>query len=194
MIPPASVPTGSAVQSSQSINKDNIDRAGCFARNMNDPSQDKIERSMKIKVLTLLTATLLSGCVMPTKQAPAERVTPAPGDRIFAIDEQAQPTGTIVITRDIGMLGGGCFLGVMVDGKMAAHLDRAEQVTLALTEGRHVLTATPVQGRGLCGALQSDKTNSARRRSTEISVSSGREQRYRLYTPIEEFPVIEPAF
>lgn len=136
----------------------------------------------------------LTGCVMPTKQAPISQIRDVPAERTFPVDDQEQPTGTIRITRDVGFVGSGCYLGVMVDGKIAAHLDPAERVTLQLTEGRHVLTATPVQGRGLCKALQSEKSNAARRRSTEIHLTAGATQEYRLYSSGEEYPVIEPAF
>ncbi|EJP77028.1 TPA: hypothetical protein ACOENG_002424 [Stenotrophomonas maltophilia] len=146
----------------------------------------------KLLIPTLLIAGL-SGC-MPTKQASPEQIKDAPTARIFPIGAQGEPTGTITVTRDVGFVGSGCYMGVMVDGKMAAHLDPAERLSLVLAEGRHVLTATPVQGRGLCGVLQSEKTNNSRRRSTEINVRAGATQAYRLYSSAEEFPVIEPAF
>ncbi|RRU23624.1 hypothetical protein [Stenotrophomonas sp. 278] len=148
---------------------------------------------MKKLLLPVLLAGL-TGCVMPTKQAPPNEVKDVPAERRFEIGEQASPTGTITITRDVGFIGSGCYLGVMIDGAMAAHLDPAERLTVDLSEGRHVLTATPVQGRGLCGALQTEKTNAARRRSTEVFVRPGAVQTYRLYTAAEEFPVIEPSF
>ncbi|MDR2958314.1 MAG: hypothetical protein LBV10_02120 [Stenotrophomonas sp.] len=148
---------------------------------------------MKPLLVPALLIAALSGC-MPTKQASPEQIKDAPAARIFPIDAQGEPTGTVTVTRDVGFVGSGCYLGVMVDGKMAAHLDPAERLSLALAEGRHVLTATPVQGRGLCDVLQSEKTNNTRRRSTEINVRAGATQAYRLYSSAEEFPVIEPAF
>lgn len=145
------------------------------------------------KPLTLILCAALCGC-MPTKQAAPDQVRDAPAERIFAIAEQKAPTGTITVVRDVGFIGGGCFLGLMVDGKIAAHLDPAERVVLQLSEGRHVLTATLVQGRGLCGALQSEKSNTARRRSTEVVVVAGQAQNYRMYTAAEGSPIVEPAF
>lgn len=145
------------------------------------------------KPLTLILCAALCGC-MPTKQAAPEQVRDAPVERIFAIAEQQEPTGTITVVRDVGFVGSGCFLGLMVDGKIAAHLEPAERVALQLSAGRHVLTATFVQGRGLCGALQSEKSNQARRRSTEVVVVAGQTQAYRMYTVAEAGPVVEPAF
>ncbi|HGK7302436.1 TPA: hypothetical protein ACJ509_000262 [Stenotrophomonas maltophilia] len=146
---------------------------------------------MKSLAIPLLLLTL-TGC-MPTKQAPPTAVKDAPAERVFPLEQVQGPAGTVTVTRDVGFVGGGCYLGVMVDGKIAAHLDRAERLTVQLPEGRHVLTATPVQGRGLCKVLQSEQANASRRRSTEIFVQAGATQPYRLYTSLEEFPVIEPA-
>ena len=56
----------------------------------------------------ILCAFALTGC-MPTKQAPTSQVVPAPADRVFPIDAQSGPTGTITITRDVGFIGGGCY-------------------------------------------------------------------------------------
>jgi hypothetical protein len=139
----------------------------------------------------LLCALTLAGC-MPTKQAQPNEVVAAPADRVFEIAPQNGPTGTVTITRDVGFVGGGCYLGVMIDGQIAAHLDRAERVTLELAASRHVLTATWIKGRGLCGAM-SEKSMAARRRSTEIVVDVGAIQHYRLSTSTEEYPFIEPA-
>lgn len=142
-------------------------------------------------VAFLLCALALSGC-MPTKQPPAAEVVPVPADRLFPIDFSNGHTGTVTITRDVGFVGSGCYLGVLVNGQMAAHLDPGERVTLELTATRHILTATWIKGRGLCGVM-SEKSMAARRRSTEILLGIGAIQHYRIYTTTEEYPVIEPA-
>lgn len=142
--------------------------------------------------ITAMLALSAAGC-MSTKQPPAADVRDVPVDRILLTTQQSPETGQVVITRDIGMLAGGCYLGVMVDGELAAKLDRAERVTLHLPAGSHILTATYVGGRGLCGALQSDSSSAAHRRSVEITVGAGQVKRYRLMVPNEDFPLIEPA-
>lgn len=147
---------------------------------------------MKNFLIPLLMVGLV-GCVMPTKQAPPDQVRDVPSNRRFEIDPQSQPVGKITVTRDVGILGSGCFLGVMVDGRIAAHLEPAERVEFELGQGRHVLTATLVGGKGLCG-LSSEKRNAARRRSTEILVQPNAVQAYRIYSTTEDFPAIEPAF
>lgn len=148
---------------------------------------------MKGSILAALAAASLCGCIMPTKQPQPQQVREAPAERVFLKGTDNGQTGEAVVVRDVGFVGSGCFLGVMVDGTMAAHLDPGEKVVLPLAPGRHVLTATPVQGRGLCGALQTDKSNAAHRRSVEIYVEAGQSRSYRLLTPVEDYPYIEPA-
>lgn len=142
--------------------------------------------------ITMAMALSVAGC-FSTKQPPAADVRDAPAERILLKNEPTTDTGAVVIVRDVGMLAGGCYLGVMVDGELAAKLDRAERVTLHLPAGEHVLTATYVGGRGLCGALQNDASSAAHRRSVEINISAGQVKRYRLLVPYEDYPVIEPA-
>lgn len=134
-----------------------------------------------------------SGCMTATKQPPAAAVRAVPDDRILVPTQAGENTGRVVITRDVGMLAGGCYLGVMVDGQLVAKLDRAERLELHLTAGDHVLTATAVGGRGLCAALQSDANNAAHRRSVDIVVRPGQVKMYRLMVPTEGYAVIEPA-
>lgn len=145
-------------------------------------------------VMTLALPLVAAGCFMPTKQPDASQVRSAPAEQIFALPDQGTETGTVVVTRDVGAIGSGCALGVMVDEKMAAHLNSAESVSFELRPGRHLLTVTGIDGRGLC-ALSVTKSNLARRRSTEIYVDPGVTRRYRMsYTSVETPPVIEPAF
>lgn len=144
--------------------------------------------------IALALPMVATGCFMPTKQPDASQVRAAPAAQVFPLPDQGTETGTVIVTRDVGAVGSGCALGVMVDEQIAAHLNSAESVTFQLRPGRHLLTVTGIDGRGLC-ALGVTKSNLARRRSTEIYVDAGVTRRYRLsYTAVESPPVIEPAF
>lgn len=136
----------------------------------------------------------VAGCVMPTKQPMPNEVRPVPGERVFGVPPQSSPLGKVNVTRDVGHIGGACFLGVMVDGKLVAHIDRAERLSMDLGAGRHVLTATWVKGRGLCGAFYNEETAIARRRSTEILVDPSQSRDYRVHTNSDGEVSIEPAF
>ncbi len=149
---------------------------------------------MKIKEIlaVLLVAASLAGCSMPTKQPVASEITEVPRDRVEKIKEQLAPLGRISVTRDVGLLGSGCYLGLMIDGQLAARLDPGERYSVDLSAGRHLLTATFVKGRGLCG-IGSEKQAAAQRRSTEVFVDAGQNRPYRIRTG-ETDVSIEPAF
>lgn len=80
--------------------------------------------------------------------------------------------GSISVTRNVGLVGAGCFLGLYVDGKPAAHFETGERAVIALSAGRHVITSRSVGGRGLCGA-NSEERQVARSYSAEIFVEAG---------------------
>ena len=130
---------------------------------------------------------------MPTKQPPENKVVAAPVDRLFLFQQHADGYGTIVITRDIGMVGGGCYLGLLVDGQLAAKLDTGERASFHLAPGEHIVTSTWVDGRGLCGAFYNEERAAARRRSTEIIVREGASKNYRIHTNTDGESTIEPV-
>jgi hypothetical protein len=130
---------------------------------------------------------------MPTKQPPSSEVIPVPADRLMAFQESVADTGTVVITRDIGLIGGGCFLGVLIDGQLSAKLDTGERAVFHLPAGEHLLAPTWVKGKGLCGAFFDDERASARRRAAEVNVKPGVSKSYRIHTNTDGESIIEPV-
>ncbi|MBB5862625.1 hypothetical protein [Xanthomonas sp. 3058] len=149
---------------------------------------------MKIGLMAIsaLAVALLSGCLQPTKQPRADQIVDVSADRLFDFGAQADPTGSISVVRDIGMVGSGCLLGLYIDGKPAAHLNSGERATIALSVGRHVITSRSVGGRGLCG-VNSEERQVARSHSLEIVVDPGQSRSYRIHTVLEGESSIEPA-
>lgn len=135
----------------------------------------------------------LAGCVMPTKQPASSEIRQVPTDRLLAFQEQSATMGGIVITRDVGMVGGACFLGVLIDGTLAGKLDTGERASFYLPPGPHLIAPTWIDGRGLCGAFYSEKSASARRRTTEITTSSGGRKNYRIHTNTDGESTLEPV-
>ncbi|NMZ72981.1 hypothetical protein HBO32_07710 [Pseudomonas nitroreducens] len=78
------------------------------------------------------------------------------------------------MVRDSGFIGGGCDMGVYVDGRLAARIATQEKVTLYLP-ARPVVVGAGVIGAGLCGT-------SAARREREIDVRDGDRLNYRVFT------------
>lgn len=145
-----------------------------------------------LMVVGVLVVALLGGCVQPTKQPRPDQVTAVPADRMLDFGAQAAPTGSISVTRDVGLVGAGCFLGLYVDGKPAAHFETGERAVIALSAGRHVITSRSVGGRGLCGA-NSEERQVARSHSIEIFVEAGQMRSYRIHTRTEGESTIEPV-
>lgn len=86
------------------------------------------------KIILALAAISLSGCateaVLPSKakQAPQERVY------LFQ-NKTSELNSKLIVVRDSGYLGSGCFTGVYINGQRAATLDPAEKATFYLKPG-----------------------------------------------------------
>ncbi|HYG07317.1 MAG TPA: hypothetical protein VD865_13060 [Stenotrophomonas sp.] len=147
------------------------------------------------RVATIASFALAAaGCVMPTKQPTSDAIRDVPQERVFAFGPQPDPTGEVVVVRDIGLIGSGCYLGVFVDGKEAVRLETAERVRLQLSAGRHVLTPRYIGGRGLCGTFYNENSATARARSAEVLVEAGQSRKYRIHTNTDNEPTLEPVF
>lgn len=90
------------------------------------------------------------------------------------------------------MVGAGCYLGLYIDGKPAAHLKTAERAIITLSAGRHLVTSRSVGGQGLCGA-NSEERQVARSHTVEIMVDPGQARSYRIHTTLEGESKIEPT-
>lgn len=123
--------------------------------------------------VTLLAA--LSGCA--TSPIPAEQATPVPRERITFSPVSSSDNARITITRDDGWVaGGGCFVAVLIDGKLAARIGTGERVEFSLPPGRHIvgMSGDP-QGRGLCGLQVGQPL-----RETATELMAGDIQRFRI--------------
>lgn len=138
-----------------------------------------------------LSLLLLAGCVMPTKQPLDSAVMPVPPERLLAY--QTGGDATIVVTRDIGMIGGGCYLGLLIDKTLAAKLDPGERASFSVSSGEHLVAPSWIEGKGLCGAFYSAERAEARRRATEITLKPGETKRYRIHTSTDGESTLEPV-
>lgn len=148
---------------------------------------------MKNLLLASAVALGVSACVMPTKQPQSADVRPVPADRLLAFQTRGATTGTVLVTRDIGMIGAGCYLGILVDGTLAATIDTGERVALQLPAGEHLLTPSWVKGRGMCGAFYDEKRMAARRRTAEVTIQAGATKAYRIHTNTDGESTLEPT-
>jgi hypothetical protein len=104
------------------------------------------------RLLALVVSMLaLSGCATtPVSPATASRV---PAERLFAFqDASPSSSATIVLTRDSGFLGSGCFASLTINGVHAARFDVGETARFHVPPGEVLLrNGVDQAGRGLCG-------------------------------------------
>ncbi len=79
-------------------------------------------------------------------------VPQTPSSRLLAFQEPTDKTrSSIIVNRDNGFLGGGCFYGVEINGKLAARLDVGEQARFYVEPGQiKIRAARDPLGIGLC--------------------------------------------
>lgn len=108
-----------------------------------------------------VAVALLAGC--STTPVPLGQADPVPKSRIFSHQsEPSEPFGTIIVARDTGTIGGGCFLAVYLDGKVAARIDTGEVVKFRVPVGDHLVgMGIDKDGGGLCSFTNLLKEQSA---------------------------------
>ena len=92
------------------------------------------------RILAVLPLVLLAGC--SSFRLDAENITPVPGDRLLAYQDEFQNGGRLVVNRDMGLMGGGCYVAIEVDRKLAARIGMAEVASFQVPAGTRVLGLT----------------------------------------------------
>lgn len=113
---------------------------------------------MKVHAMLLVVATALTGCA--TTPADPSQAAPVPPDRVVAFQSTIDgPSGTLVLTRDKGFIGSGCYYGFFINDTLAARIDNSETATFFVPTGELVLRAgRDPSGRALCGLGQQEWT------------------------------------
>lgn len=93
-------------------------------------------------------ALMLVGCsTSPIKDGAGVSV---PAERLFS-HQEGSGSPTLVVTRDTGILGSGCKIGLYVDGRIAATFKAGERAFFYLDPGQHLLgVGKDPHGAGLC--------------------------------------------
>lgn len=107
------------------------------------------------KILILLAASVIFVGCATTPIAPTV-AKPAPNERILAFQQKTpSTTATLIVTRDEGFIGGGCYYSLFINGTLAARLDVGETSRFFLAPGEILLrVGRDPQGKGLCSAGQ----------------------------------------
>lgn len=101
-------------------------------------------------ILSFVVLVLISGCA--TSPINPEKASPVPTERLLAYQENNEGYGVLVVTRDTGYLGGGCFSGFFINGELAARFSPGEVAKFFVPAGEVLLkTSVDPHGRALCG-------------------------------------------
>lgn len=80
---------------------------------------------------------LLAGC--SSYRAEPEHITQVPADRLLAFQEPVEGGGQIVVNRDMGGLGSGCYIAVHVDRQLAARIGIGEVASFQVPPGDRIV-------------------------------------------------------
>lgn len=109
---------------------------------------------MKKTIFGVMISIVFMGC----NTTPVTVSNAIPIDQGRALAFQNKPTenfGTIIVIRDEGMTGGGCFIGLHINGKLAARIDTKEIVKFYVEPGEILFkVGRDPMGRGLCSTGQ----------------------------------------
>jgi len=92
-------------------------------------------------ILIALPLVLLAGC--SSFRGNPEDIKPVPEDRLLAFQEAQENGAQIVVNRDFGIMGGGCYVAIEVDRKVAARIGVGEVATFQVRPGTRVITDCP---------------------------------------------------
>jgi len=92
-------------------------------------------------ILIALPLVLLAGC--SSFRGNPEDIKPVPEDRLLAFQDAQENGAQIVVNRDFGMMGGGCYVAIEVDRKVAARIGVGEVATFQVRPGTRVVGITP---------------------------------------------------
>ena len=123
-------------------------------------------------IYAVLPLLLLAGC--SSFRAEPENVKAVPTDRLLAYQEPLAGSGEIVVNRDLGLMGGGCYIAVLIDRQVAARIGMGEVASFKVPAGTRVL--------GI-GIDKMDDTLCARgrlRRELAVPVVAGERQKFRV--------------
>lgn len=146
--------------------------------------QSRFSRSEPMRsILAASMLTLLVGC--STSPVTLNEAISAPAARVTGYQAAVDGGAKIVVIRDSGFSGGGCYATVFINGNPVARLNPKEKAEFNVSPGEWTLGAA-LQGSGLCG-LNSERLE------TELSLKSGQTKTYRIYKPGDGDVGIKPT-
>ena len=136
-------------------------------------------------ICAVLPLLALAGC--SSFQAAPDKVTAVPIERLLAYQQPVEGSGLIVVNRDLGMLGGGCYVAVLVDRQVAARIGMGEQARFHVPPGNRVV------GIGIDEADDTLCGKGRLNRELAVRVAEGESQHLRIISEAKSGFDIRPA-
>ncbi|WP_044873989.1 3-isopropylmalate dehydratase [Pseudomonas sp. LFM046] len=121
---------------------------------------------------------LLAGC--SSYRADSNQISQVPADRLLAFQEPVQGGGRIVVNRDMGGLGSGCYIAVHVDRQLAARIGIGEVATFEVPAGDRII------GIGLDEQDDTLCSKGSLRREKAAHVEPGQSEHFRIISDNRE--------
>ncbi|TBU88155.1 3-isopropylmalate dehydratase [Phytopseudomonas dryadis] len=101
-------------------------------------------------IYAVLPLLVMAGC--SSFQADPEHVSAVPAERLRAYQTPLSGGGEVVVNRDLGLMGGGCYVAVLIDRKLAARIGMGEEARFQVPAGNRIVgIATDTEDDTLCG-------------------------------------------
>ncbi|GIZ11324.1 3-isopropylmalate dehydratase [Pseudomonas sp. NCCP-436] len=94
-----------------------------------------------MRSICIVLSLLLAGC--SSYRGNPEDIRPVSEDRLLAFQEPRAEDARIVVNRDFGVMGGGCYVAIEVDRQVAARIGVGEVATFHVRPGTRVVGITP---------------------------------------------------
>ncbi|WP_375741298.1 3-isopropylmalate dehydratase [Pseudomonas boanensis] len=88
-------------------------------------------------ICAVLPLLALAGC--SSFRADPNQVTQVPSDRLLAYQQPVEGGGQIVVNRDMGGLGAGCYIAVLIDRQVAARIGIGEEASFQVPAGNRIV-------------------------------------------------------
>lgn len=101
-------------------------------------------------LLPLLSSLMLTAC--SSWEPEPDEIKPVPEDRVLGLQAPVDNGGELLVTRHFAMMGGGCYVAVLVDRQVVARIHVGEQVRFQVPAGPHIVgIGTDEADDTLCG-------------------------------------------
>lgn len=120
----------------------------------------------------VLPLVLLAGC--SSWQADPEHVKQVAAERLLGYQQPLSTGGQLVVQRDFGGMGSGCYVAILVDRKVAARIGVGEEASFQVPVGTRVL------GIGIDEMDDTLCSKGRLRRELAVKVEAGSTQNFRI--------------